>query len=72
VTEHEAQNLKRHSLLEFWIQRSVEYPELADKVIYFLMPFARMHLREVGFSSLVALKSKYKIRMSPVSDKDSG
>uniref|UniRef100_A0A671RDF4 DUF4371 domain-containing protein n=1 Tax=Sinocyclocheilus anshuiensis TaxID=1608454 RepID=A0A671RDF4_9TELE len=45
---------------DFWLHVSNEYPELANKAIMFLMPFATMYMCEVGFSVLVALKTKYR------------
>jgi len=48
---------------------SSEYPELADKAMMFLMPFATTtYMCEVGFSVLVALKAKYRNVLSVESD----
>uniref|UniRef100_A0A671RCV7 DUF4371 domain-containing protein n=1 Tax=Sinocyclocheilus anshuiensis TaxID=1608454 RepID=A0A671RCV7_9TELE len=57
-----------HNKIEFWLHVSNEYPELANKAIMFLMPFATMYMCEVGFSVLVALKTKYRNVLSVESD----
>lgn len=59
---------KRHSLTEFWIQRNVEYSELADRAVHFLMSFAMVYLYEVVFLSLVTLESKSRSRMNSECD----
>uniref|UniRef100_A0A673GQG2 DUF4371 domain-containing protein n=1 Tax=Sinocyclocheilus rhinocerous TaxID=307959 RepID=A0A673GQG2_9TELE len=56
------------TLTQFWLHVSNEYPELANKAIMFLMPFATKYICEVGFSVLVALKTKYRNVLSVESD----
>ncbi|MBN3315816.1 ZBED5 protein, partial [Atractosteus spatula] len=51
--------LKRQSLLDFWIQRQSEYPALSLKAVQFLMPFAAIYLYEKGFSALTVIKTKF-------------
>lgn len=52
------------TLTQFWLHVSSEYPELANKAMMFLMPFATTYMCEVGFSVLVALKTKYRNALS--------
>ncbi|MBN3318392.1 ZBED5 protein, partial [Atractosteus spatula] len=60
--------LKRQSLLHFWIQRQSEYPALSLKAVQFLMPFATTYLCEKGFSALTAIKTKYRNKMDAEPD----
>ncbi|XP_069051373.1 LOW QUALITY PROTEIN: zinc finger BED domain-containing protein 5-like [Lepisosteus oculatus] len=60
--------LKRQSLLHFWIQRQSEYPALSLKAVQFLMPFATTYLCEKGFSVLTAIKTKYCSKMDAEPD----
>ncbi|KAL1268680.1 hypothetical protein QQF64_034043 [Cirrhinus molitorella] len=48
------------TLNQFWLHVSNEYPDLANKAIMLLMPFATTYMCEVGFSVLVTLKTKYR------------
>lgn len=56
------------TLTQFWLHVSSEYHELANKAMMFLMPFATTYMCEVGFSVLVALKTKYRNALSVESD----
>jgi hypothetical protein len=56
------------SLVEFWIQMKSEYPELYDKAIRILLPFATSYLCETGFSALTAIKTKHRARLSVEDD----
>ena len=60
-------DFKRISLLDLWIQRHGDYPVHSDKATRFL-PFATTYLCEKGFSSLVAIKTKYRSRMDAEPD----
>ncbi|MBN3321505.1 ZBED5 protein, partial [Atractosteus spatula] len=55
--------LKRQSLLDFWIQKQSEYPALSLKAVRFLMPSATTYLCEKGFSAFTAIKTKYHNKM---------
>lgn len=51
------------TLTDFWISLRAEYPDLANRAIKTLMPFATTYLCETGFSALVCLKTKYRYRL---------
>ena len=53
----------RVSLMKFWIQASHEYPELSQKAVKIMLPFATSYLCECGFSALVTIKTKYRSRL---------
>ncbi|QQP49296.1 Uncharacterized protein FKW44_009911, partial [Caligus rogercresseyi] len=61
-------NFKKQSLLDFWIQQHGEYPVLSDKAVRALLPFATTYLCEKGFSSLAAIKTKYRSRLDAEPD----
>lgn len=63
MNKNYAQNLKD---TEFHIQRSGKYPQPEDTAIHFLMSCATIYVcvGEIMFSVLVALLSKYKIRIN--------
>ena len=45
-----------------------EYPDLYDKALLILLPFATSYLCETGFSALTAIKSKHRARLSVEDD----
>lgn len=51
------------SLPEFWISIAKEYPELSEKAMKVIIPFATIYLSETGFSALAAIKNKYRARL---------
>jgi len=53
----------RVSLIKFWTQASHEYPELSQKALKTILPFATSYLCECGFSALVAIKTKHRSRL---------
>ncbi|KAK7901480.1 hypothetical protein WMY93_018249 [Mugilogobius chulae] len=55
-------------LVHFWMHVYAEYMDLGSKALRFLMPFTTTYLCETGFSSLVALKTKYRNRLDVGSD----
>lgn len=61
-------DFKKQSLLDFWIQQHAEYPALSDKAVRILLPFATTYLCEKGFSSLAAIKTKYRSRLDAEPD----
>lgn len=61
-------NFKKLPLLDFWIQQHGEYPALSDKAVRILLPFATTYLCEKGFSSLAAIKTKYRSRLDAEPD----
>lgn len=47
----------------FWLARRNEYGNLVTEALKILIPFATSYLCEKGFSSMVALKTKYRNRL---------
>ncbi|KAL4132622.1 hypothetical protein QTP88_009744 [Uroleucon formosanum] len=52
------------SLLGFWNSIKDEYPEISNKALRALLPFATSYLCEAGFSAVAVLKSKYRSRLN--------
>ncbi|XP_034277935.1 zinc finger BED domain-containing protein 5-like isoform X1 [Pantherophis guttatus] len=48
---------------KFWIQCLQSYPVLSETALRLLLPFPTTHLCEIGFSSLLVIKSKYRSRL---------
>ncbi|XP_054276637.1 zinc finger BED domain-containing protein 5-like [Macrosteles quadrilineatus] len=57
------QQFSRMMLVDFWVERRVDYGQVADKAVKFLLPFSTSYLCETAFSSLVYLKNKYRNRL---------
>nr|XP_006005906.1 PREDICTED: zinc finger BED domain-containing protein 5-like [Latimeria chalumnae] len=51
---------QQKQLAEFWIQMRAKFPELSDRAVEVLIPFATTYLCESGFLSLTGMKSKYR------------
>jgi hypothetical protein len=53
-------------LSRFWISPSVrtEFPELSEEALKVVMQFSTTYLCEKGFSSLLQLKTKYRIDLA--------
>jgi hypothetical protein len=54
-------------LTDFWVHVQPEHPELAESALQVLRPFSTTYNCEVGFSTLVGLKTKQrnKINVTP-------
>jgi len=50
-------------LNKFWIARKNEYGSLVTEALKILIPFATSYLYEKGFSSMMAIKTKYRNRL---------
>jgi zinc finger BED domain-containing protein 5/7/8/9 len=50
-------------LNKFWIARKNEYKSLVTEALKILIPLATFYLCEKGFSSMVAIKTKYRNRL---------
>jgi hypothetical protein len=48
----------------FWNNIEAEYPEVANKALQILLPFATSYLYETEFSAVVVLKSKYRFKLN--------
>jgi len=53
-----------YSLLGFWNSIKDEYPEVSNKALRILIPFATSYLCEAGFSAVAVLKSKYRSKLN--------
>lgn len=56
------------SCAKFWMSLRNEYPQLSEKAILTLIPFASTYLCETGFSKLAAIKTKQRSRLNPEDD----
>ena len=56
------------SVIEFWFDMRDSYPELSIQALKLMVPFATSYLCESGFSSLVAIKTRYRSTMNVSSD----
>lgn len=54
---------KECSLTNFWASVNKEYPFVSEIALKLLIPFATTYLCESGFSTLAAMKSKYRSRL---------
>jgi len=61
--EFEAENLEN-----FWCAQVMSYPRLAKIALQHLVPFATTYLCEMGFSSLVHIKTKARNRLNASND----
>uniref|UniRef100_A0A3P9KVF1 BED-type domain-containing protein n=1 Tax=Oryzias latipes TaxID=8090 RepID=A0A3P9KVF1_ORYLA len=55
---------REKGLTDFWLHIQPEHPQLADSTLKLLMPFPNTYNCEVGFSTLVGLKTKQRNRIS--------
>ncbi|KAL4107763.1 hypothetical protein QTP88_018055 [Uroleucon formosanum] len=53
-----------YSLLGFWNSIKDEYPEVSNKALRILIPFATSYLCEVRFSAVAVSKSKYRSKLN--------
>ena len=51
------------SYADFWLSLSHEYPELTTEAMRILLPFPTTYLCESSFSTLTAMKTKYRARL---------
>jgi hypothetical protein len=49
---------------QFWVRRLLDYPALAKTVLKILLPFPTTNECEVGFSSLLQIKTKLRSRLN--------
>uniref|UniRef100_A0A3P9LKJ5 DUF4371 domain-containing protein n=1 Tax=Oryzias latipes TaxID=8090 RepID=A0A3P9LKJ5_ORYLA len=55
---------REKGLTDFWLHIQPEHPQLADSALKLLMPFPTTYNCEVGFSTVVGLKTKQRNRIS--------
>jgi hypothetical protein len=53
---------------QFWFRRLLDYPALAKTVVKILLPFPTTYECEVGFSSLLQIKTKHRSRLNVEDD----
>jgi hypothetical protein len=49
---------------QFWVRRLLDNPALAKTVLKILLPFPTTYECEVGFSSLLQMKTKHRSRLN--------
>ena len=52
------------TLSEYWLGVEREYPLIGQKAVNILLPFATSYLCEMGFSTVAALKTKYRSQLN--------
>ncbi|XP_026819637.1 zinc finger BED domain-containing protein 5-like [Rhopalosiphum maidis] len=57
------EKFKSMPLAEFWCSSKDEYPQLSQKAVLALLPFATTYMCETGFSTYVSTKTKYRNRL---------
>ncbi|XP_045115955.1 protein ZBED8-like [Portunus trituberculatus] len=57
-----------NSLSSFWCSMMESYPKISDLAVRVLLPFASTYLCESGFSSLLAIKTKSRNKLSVEDD----
>lgn len=56
------------SLQEFWCRMLKSYPNVSQKAVWLLMPYPTSYICEQSFSTMVAMKTKSRNRLSIESD----
>jgi len=59
---------EKFDLEQFWCGQFERYPELAKVALQILLPFATTYLCEMGFSSLLHIKTKARNRLNASND----
>ena len=55
---------KKDMLCDFWLKRRAEYALISNKALHFSIPFSKKsYLWETGFSSMLAIKNKYRSKL---------
>jgi hypothetical protein len=57
------ETFKSKPLAEFWCSLKDEYPQLSQRAVSGLLPFATTYMCETGFSAYVSTKTKYRNRL---------
>ena len=53
-------DFKNMELIDFWIKQRISYPKISNAAISVLINFGTTYLCELGFSTLVSIKTKYR------------
>ena len=63
VNKHSQVEFNNLDLEKIWCSQLKSFPELSRKALEILTPFATTYLCEMGFSSLLHIKSKFRNRL---------
>jgi hypothetical protein len=53
---------------QFWVRRLLDYPALAKAILKILLPFPTTYECEIGFSSVLQIKTKHRSRLNVEDD----
>jgi hypothetical protein len=56
-------NFYRRKLTPFWLSVQQTCPTLSTEALKVLLPFSSLYISEVGFSAMVAMKTKFRNKL---------
>ncbi|CAI6350292.1 unnamed protein product [Macrosiphum euphorbiae] len=56
-------NINRKKLISFWLSVQENYPTVSNEAVKMLLPFISSYNCEVGFSAMVAIKTKLRSKL---------
>ena len=66
--EESKEEFSSQELPALWLSISEVYPQLFQRALKVLLPFATTYLCESGFSAFFHMKDKYRVRLPAISD----